>query len=146
MPLIKRLWQKWNILIVFCLVKLLIHLITNTNYNFHRDEYLYLALGNHLSWGYMEVPPVIAAIAKMAHLFGATLFITRLFPALIGCITVWLIGVMVRDMGGKKWAQVLACLAFILSPEFLRSNTLFQPVSFNQFCWFLSPFSILASS
>ncbi len=143
MAFIKKLWHKWNILIVLSLAKLLIHLLTNTNYNFHRDEYLYLTLGNHLSWGYMEVPPVIAVIAKMAHLIGSSLFITRLFPAIIGCITVWLIGMMVEDLGSKKLAQALACLAFILSPEFLRSNTLFQPVSFNQFFWFLSAFFIV---
>jgi 4-amino-4-deoxy-L-arabinose transferase-like glycosyltransferase len=67
----------------------------------------------------------------------------RLFPALIGSITVLLIGVMVKDLGGNKWAQILACLAFILSPAFMRSNTLFQPVSFDQFCWFLSAFFIV---
>lgn len=143
MVLNKRFWQNWNIIIVLSLIKLLIHLITNTNYNFHRDEYLYLALGNYLSWGFMEIPPFIAIIAKIVHIFGANLFITRLFPALIGSITVFLLGVMVRDLGGKKWAQALACIAFILSPGFLRSNTLFQPVSFNQFWWFLSAFFIV---
>ena len=143
MWLIKKFWQNLNIILVLCLIKLFIHLITNTNYSFHRDEYLYLALGKHLSWGYMEVLPVIAVLAKIIHIFGANIFITRLFPALVGCVTVFLLGVMVRDLGGKKWAQVFACLAFILSPAFLRSNTLFQPVSFNQFCWFLSAFFIV---
>ena len=30
------------------------------DYELHRDEYLYLEMGKHLSWGYFEVPPLIA--------------------------------------------------------------------------------------
>lgn len=40
-------------------------------------------------------------------------------------------------------AVIIASLAFILSPAFLRSNTLFQPVSFNQFFWLLSGYLIV---
>jgi hypothetical protein len=140
---IRTQWQNWYIVFIFAIIKLLIHLLTNTNYDFHRDEYLHLALGEHLAWGFMEVPPVIAILSKIALDLGGNLFIVRLFPALIGSITIILIGVMVRDLGGKHWAQILACLAFIISPVFLRSNTLFHPVSFNQFCWFLSAFFIV---
>lgn len=138
-----KFWQDWNVVIAFSLIKLFIHFLTNTNYDLHRDEYLYLVLGEHLNWGYMEVPPFIAILGKLAISLGGSLFITRLFPALIGCITLILIGVMVRDLDGKKWAQTFACLAFLISPAFLRSNTLFQPVSFNQFFWFLSAFFIV---
>ncbi len=135
---IKELWSTWNVVLILAFVKLLIHFIFNTNYGFHRDEFLYLALGEHLGWGYMEVPPLIAVFGKLALILGGDLFIVRLFPTLIGFITVLLIGLMVKEFGGKKWAQTIACLAFILSPAFLRTNTLFQPVSFNQLCWFLS--------
>ena len=49
---------------------------------------------------------------------------------------------MVKEAGGRKWAQFFACLAFLAAPAFLRSNTLFQPVSFNQFYWLLLAFLI----
>lgn len=140
---LKQLWLKWDVVILLATLKLALHLLTNTNYGFHRDEYLYLELGNHLGWGYMEVPPVIAALGKTALLLGGSLSVVRLFPTLVGVVTIILIGAMVRDLGGKKWAQAFACLAYILSPAFLRSNMLFQPVSFNQFCWFLSALLIV---
>lgn len=131
----------WPVLMGLSLVKLGIHFSTNTNYGLHRDEYLYLTQAEHLSWGYMEVPPMIAVIGKVARLlFGDTVFAARFFPALIGAASILLIGVMVRDMGGKKWAQLLAGSAFLFSPAYLGSNTLFQPVSFNQFCWLLAAF------
>ena len=127
----------------FAIFKLLIHLFTNSNYGLHRDEFLYLAEGQHLAWGYMEVPPMIAFLAKIVSLFGDSIFVVRFFPALVGCLIVALIGLLVKELGGKRWAITFACLAFILAPAYLRSNWLFQPVSFNQFFWFLSAFWVI---
>jgi 4-amino-4-deoxy-L-arabinose transferase-like glycosyltransferase len=125
---------------VIVLAKFIIHLGANNIYGLHRDEYLYFAEGQHLAWGYMEGPPMIGFLAWIAQLFGGSPFVIRLLPALIGAASIFLIGTLVKDLGGKKWAVFLACLAFIISPAFLRSNMLFQPVSFNQFFWLLSAF------
>ena len=122
------------------LVKLISHVAINatTAYSLHRDEYLYLQEGDHLSWGYMEVPPMIAFLGKVTRvLLGDSLVAIRFFPALVGAISIILIGIMVRDMGGKRNAQILGASAFLFSPVFLGSNNLFQPVSFNQFCWLI---------
>ena len=132
-----------HVIIIMALIKLGIHLLVNNNYGLHRDEYLYIAEGNHLGWGYMEGPPMIGLFAWVAQLFGASPFVIRLIPTLIGVASVVLIGQMVRDLGGKKFAVFLACLAFIISPSFLRSNMLFQPVSFNQFFWLLTSFWLM---
>jgi len=126
------------------LLKLLVHLLTNTNYGLHRDEFLYWDEGNHLSWGFMEIPPLTPALAWLASgLFGDSVFAIRLLPALAGVLTLLLIGWMIRDLGGKTWAILFGCFGFLLSLAFLRSNTLFQPVSFNQFFWFLTAFWLI---
>ncbi len=131
----------WPLIITLVVIKLTIHFTTNTNYGLHRDAYLYLAESEHLAWGYMEVPPMIAVIGKTARLLlGDSVFAVRFFPALIGAITIVLLIVMVQELGGKFWAQVIAGMTFLMSPAFLGSNTLFQPVSFNQFFWFLAAF------
>lgn len=124
-------------------LKLIIHLLTNTNYHFHRDEYLYLVEGQHLSWGYMEIPPFTAFLASIANALGGSVFIVRLFPALAGVATVMLIGKLIQELGGKNGAIILGCGGFILSRTFLHSNTLFQPVSFDQFFWFLTAFFLI---
>lgn len=121
-------------------LKLLLHLGTNTNYGFHRDEYLYLVEGQHLAWGFMEIPPFTAFIAWLANAMGSSVFVVRLFPALVGALTVYLLCRLVKSFGGKQWAIIIVGLAFILSPAMLRGNTLFQPVSFNQFFWFLTAY------
>jgi len=136
----------WKILLFLASIKMGIHLFTNTitRYGLHRDEYLYISESDHLAWGYMEVPPMISIIGKIAKvLFGNTEFAVRFFPALIGAISIVLIGVMVRDLGGKKYAQLIGGFGFLISPAFLGSNNLFQPVSFNQFMWLLSVFMMV---
>ena len=139
----KPLISLHQLIIGLAILKLLIHLLTNTNYGFHRDEFLYLDQGNHLAWGFMEVPPMIAVLAKITQIFGESLFVVRLLPALIGAFSVYLLGVLVKQLGGRAWAIVFTALAFIIAPAFLRSNSLFQPVSFNQFFWLLSAYWII---
>lgn len=64
-----------GLVIGFAAVKLLAHFLTVavTPYGVHRDEFLYLAMGEHLRlWG-MDFPPAIALLAKAARgLFGDT--------------------------------------------------------------------------
>jgi hypothetical protein len=62
---------------------------------------------------------------------------------LIGGFSLIIIGLAVKELGGKKIALSLASLAYLSSVPFLESNTLFQPVSFNQFYWLLSGYLIL---
>lgn len=76
----------------FGLLKLLIHFFTNTNYGLHRDEYLYLDQGNHLGWGFMEIPPLLPVISKIVGWLGSSVFVIRLFPVLIGVTTIILAG------------------------------------------------------
>lgn len=130
----------WKTLLLLASIKMSIHLFTNTitAYGLHRDEYLYISESDHLAWGYMEVPPMLSIIGKIAKLlFGHTEFAVRFFPAFIGAISIILIGILIRDLGGKKYAQLLGGFGFLISPVFLGSNNLFQPVSFNQFMWLL---------
>ena len=142
--MIKKISNQWLLIISLALIKLIIHFLTNTNYELHRDAFLYLALGDHLDWSFMSVPPAIAVLGNIPRfLFGDSVFSIRLFPALIGAVNIVIIGMIIRNLVGKTWAILLGCSAYILSPAFLRSNTLFQPVSFNQFFWLLTTFFIV---
>ena len=135
--------RTWWLVGLFGIAKLLLHFLTNTNYELQRDAFMYIDLGNHLAWGFHSVPPSIAVFANIARfLLGDNTFAIRFFPAIIGVLSIILIGILVKEAGGKKWAQFFACLAFLAAPAFLRSNTLFQPVSFNQFYWLLLAFLI----
>ena len=44
-------------------LRLLLHLLTANRYGYFRDELYYLACAEHLDWGYVDQPPLIAGIA-----------------------------------------------------------------------------------
>ncbi len=138
----KKSWLRtWWIVAAFMALKLIVHFSTSTIYELHRDAFMYIDLGNHLAWGYNSVPPSIAVFANLSRfLMGDNTFAIRFFPAITGVLSLLLIGIMVREAGGGNRAQFFALLTFLLAPVFLRCNSLFQPVSFDQFYWLLLAF------
>ena len=81
----KYLLSDIALLLYLASTKLLIPFITNRDFAFHRDEFLYMALGEHLAWGYLTVPPSIAVFANISRwLFGDGLMAIRFFPGLTG--------------------------------------------------------------
>ena len=134
----------WFLIAGLALIKLIIHFVTNTNYGLQRDAYLYIAEAHHLSFGYLSIPPMTPVLIRiMEFLFGNSVFAVRILPALIGALSVIVIAKIVLELGGKHWAILLACASFLVSPAFLRSNSLLQPVSLNQFFWLLSLYFVL---
>ncbi len=140
----KNLQSATAILFYLVLAKLLIHFLTMSEYGFHRDEFLYLAMGERLDWGYLEVPPSIAYMAQLSRLFfGESLFAVRMQPVLSGALMVLFTGLLAREFGGKRFAQFLAALAVLISPAYLRSNMLFTPVVFDQLYWLLGAYLVV---
>lgn len=128
----------WQIAGLFILVKLCLHLLTNTHYELHRDEMLYFNQGDHPGWGNASVPPFIGWIAYIIKaIFGYSVFGIRLLPALLGGASIIIIAKFVADLRGGMIALVLACSAFVLSPGFLIFGTLFTVNAFDQFFWLL---------
>ncbi|MBD3276140.1 MAG: phospholipid carrier-dependent glycosyltransferase [Candidatus Marinimicrobia bacterium] len=126
------------LLFLLLVIKLLMSLLIHPDFGFHRDEFLYKAMGDHLAWGFLEVPPFMAVVAKITHaLFGDGLYATRFFPALSGALTLLLTVLITREMGGGKFAEALAALAYLFSMVYLRINSLFQPVTFDLFFFVL---------
>jgi hypothetical protein len=131
---------------ILALAKLILHFLTNGEYGYQIDELYYMACGEHLDWGYTELPPLIAVIANLSRsLFGDSLFAIRLFPAMAGALLVVLTGLMVRQLGGGKFAQCLAGLAIIVSPYYLFIHTILTMNAFEPLIWTLCAFVILLS-
>lgn len=107
------------------------HLLTAGRYGIFRDELYYLACGEHLDWGYVDQPPMIALVAWVArHIFGDWLIGLRFIPALAGAATVWLAGKLVCELGGGAFAQILGAVAVICVPIYL---ILFHWLTMNAF-------------
>ncbi|MDF2431492.1 MAG: hypothetical protein JWP44_1123 [Mucilaginibacter sp.] len=127
-----------SLIFLFVSVKILLNIIAMGRFGFQRDELLYITLGDHLDWGFKEVPPFIALLAKLSGVFfGKSLFSTRIFSTIFSALIVWFTGKIVVEFGGKKLAISLACAAVIFSPAFAASGYLFEPVVFDQLWWVL---------
>lgn len=126
------------ILIPLAVIKLLVQFLGNQNYGFHRDELLHLSVSEHLDWGYMEFPPLIAVFGKLAYLlFDYSLFGVRLFPTLAGVAILVLCCAIAKELGGKSKSVLLAGICILAFLPFYRNHTLFQPVAFDQLSWTL---------
>jgi hypothetical protein len=126
-------------ILIFVFVKIVLNLFAISHFGFHRDEFLHLVLADHLDWGYKEVPPIIAILAKISiTLFGDSVFAARIFPTIFSGLIIWFTGLITVEFGGRKFAITLACMALIFSPAFAASGYLFQPVVFDQFWWVLT--------
>lgn len=131
-------------ILIFAGIKIVLNLFAIAHFGFHRDELLHLVLADHLDWGYKEVPPLIAVLAYITiHFLGTSLFAARILTTLCGGLIVWLTGQIAVELGGRRFAIALACLALIFAPAFAASEYLFQPVVFDQFWWVLTVWLLL---
>lgn len=120
-------------------VNLIIHLLTNGQYGFFRDELYFIDCAKHLDFGYADMPPLTPFFAKIIiALLGETLRGIRFFPALLSSAIVFLTGLMSREMGGRLFAQILASITIIVAPVYLVAGTQFQTIPVDQFFWVLT--------
>jgi hypothetical protein len=136
--------KKSNRLLYFlALLKIIIpYLLQNPVYEPHRDEFLYLAEGRHLAWGFMEVPPMLSVFAWLIHILGDGMFWVKLVPSLFGAATFIVAGKIVQSLGGKNFALILLFLPFIFG-AYLRLFFLFQPNPPEVFFWTMIAYSFI---
>ena len=129
---------------VVILVKLALMLSCITQYGYFRDELYYLACSEHLSWGYVDQPPLVVAIVwAVRHTLGSSLFAIRLLPALAGCGSILLAALIAREMGGRRVAQVIAALGVLSAGVFLIMDHLITMNAFDPLFWMACAFIVL---
>jgi hypothetical protein len=123
-------------LIILAAILVTVHTLTNGQYGFHRDELATIDDARHLAWGFVAYPPLTPFIARVAlTLFGPSLAGLRFFAALGQGLAVILAGLMARELGGKRPAQLVAAIAVAITPLSIGAGQLFQYVSFDYLWW-----------
>jgi hypothetical protein len=121
------------------LIKLTLHLATNGLYDFHRDSLYYLDSARHSAWGYVDYPPITPMVARFSlWLFGPSVWGLRLWPSLAGTLMVVVAALIARELGGGRFARILAAVGALTSPVLLGANWLFQTVTFDQLIWLVA--------
>ncbi len=120
----------------FAIATFVLHIATAGGYGYQRDEMYFISCARHLAWGYVDQPPLIAVVTKLAlTLFGDSLYALRLLPALAAAATVVLTGRMVCRFGGGLEAQSLAMISIALAPFFLAVGNLLTMNAFEPLLW-----------
>ncbi|MBC8278009.1 MAG: glycosyltransferase family 39 protein [FCB group bacterium] len=118
---------------------LILHLIFIGQYDYFRDEFYYIACGQHLAWGYVDHPPLIGVISGIAvTIFGKSLFGIRILSILAGATVVYLSGLICRELGGKRFAMSLTSIAVAIAPINLFLHHVLSMNSFDHFFWTLA--------
>jgi Dolichyl-phosphate-mannose-protein mannosyltransferase len=125
-----------------CIKFILPFILQSDAYQPQRDEFLYLAEGHHMAWGFMEIPPLLSVFAWFTNLFGDSMFWLKFWPSLFGALTYILVGKMILSFGGKSLALLLGFLAFIFG-AYLRIHFLFQPNFLEIFFWTLISYTLI---
>src|SRR5215467_754552 len=131
-------------LILSALSLVALHSATNNQYGFHRDELATIDDARFLDWGYVVYPPVTPFIARVAlTLFGPSMIGLRFFGALAAGIAMVLTGLMAREIGGERPAQLVAAWAAAIAGPAVFLGSVFQYVSFDYLWWVLAAWIII---
>jgi 4-amino-4-deoxy-L-arabinose transferase-like glycosyltransferase len=124
--------------VVICITaaKFLVHLYAGRHYGYFIDELYYLDCSKHLAWGYVDQPPLIAAITWVVRrLLGESLPAIRLLPAIAGAAEVALTALIARELGGRGFAQGLAAIAVLTAPGILLMDNLLTMNAWEPLFW-----------
>ncbi len=107
------------------LAKFLFHVYFNNRYGYFRDEFDYIACGNHLAWGYVDQPPLIPFLIHVCRaVLGDSLRSIRFIPALASSLLVVQTALIAREFGGRRFALLLSAITVVIAPQYLSNGGL----------------------
>jgi Dolichyl-phosphate-mannose-protein mannosyltransferase len=138
-----------GIILLMAGLALAMHLVANGlgGYGYFRDELYYIACSKRLAAGYVDQTPLsIFMLAGVRSILGESIFAIRFVPAVLSGVSVALLGLLVRRMGGGRAAIVLASLAFVSAPYLMGSHAYFSMNSFDVMFWLVAVHALLGAS
>ncbi len=113
------------IILAIALAKLLFHVYFNNRYGYFRDEFDYIACGDHLAWGYVDQPSLIPFLIHISRaVLGDSLRAIRFIPALASSLLVIQTAVLAREFAGRRFALLLSALTIVIAPQYLSNGSL----------------------
>ena len=124
------------IVVGIAFAKLVLHCVFNNRYGYFRDEFDYLACGDHLAWGYVDQPPLLPFIVRVSRVvLGDSLRSIRFIPALATSAVVVLAALIAREFGGRRFALGLGAVAVLIAPVDLSGGSLLTTNCLEPLLW-----------
>jgi Dolichyl-phosphate-mannose-protein mannosyltransferase len=113
------------IVLFIAFANLVLHLYFGNRYGYFRDEFDYMACGDHPAWGYVDHPPLVPFLIKICRMiFGDSLRSIRLFPALASSTNIILTAMIARELGGRRFALLLSAVVVAVAPIYLLNASI----------------------
>ncbi|MDH4176027.1 MAG: glycosyltransferase family 39 protein [Thermoleophilia bacterium] len=119
-------------------------LAVSARYGFHRDELYFIVAGRNPDWGYVDQPPFVPLLARLAELIAGTgsPVPLRVLPALAVGAVALLAASMALRFGGGRWAAVYAAfgvgwVGVLLGEGHLLSTAVFDFALWTLALWML---------
>ena len=126
---------------------LLLHFLTAPRYGYFRDEFYILACGRHLDWGYVDHAPLVGLIARITSItLGTSLYALRFVTGISAALKAILTALLARELGGNRFAIVLAAGSTLLIPSFLAIDNQFSLNTWEPLFWMSTLLAILISN
>ena len=105
-------------------------------YGYHRDELYFVAAGRHLDWAYADQGPFTPLIARaVSKIAPDSLTVLRIPSALAAGATVLLTGLLARELGGGRRAQVIAAACTAVAGLVLFTGHILSTSTFDLLAW-----------
>jgi 4-amino-4-deoxy-L-arabinose transferase-like glycosyltransferase len=111
-------------------------LALSPRYGIYRDELYFLDCARHLSLSYVDQPIFTPLMARLSlSLFGLSVIGLRLWSALAAFGTVVTGGLLAREFGGGRTAQLVAALGVATAPVLLGADHVLDTTGFDLLAW-----------
>jgi uncharacterized membrane protein len=130
-------WKRHHsgVALISAAVVFLVHAIGNPHYGFFRDELYFIICGRHPQWGYVDQPPVVPLLAAATQIFGHSLFLLRIVPALFAAAGVYVTCMLAAEFGGGSFAQALAAITYLFASVLMAFGTKVGPDEVGLWTW-----------
>jgi hypothetical protein len=106
----------------------------SSGYGYHRDELYFLEAARHLAPGYVDQGPLTPLLALLG---GSSLVALRVAPAVLAGLVVLVTGLIARDLGAARGAQLFAAGCMAVSAILLQTGHLLSTTTVDLLVWAL---------
>jgi hypothetical protein len=125
-----------GLLVALAGVSFVAHMLVAGNYGYFRDELYYIADGWHLQAGYVDQPLLMGWLAALVRVtVGDSLVAIHVIPAVACALIIVVTGLLARELGGGRVAQLVAGVAALFTVDFMATGSLFSMDVLDQLWW-----------
>ena len=105
-------------------------------YGFHGDELYFLDVMQQLQGGYVDQPILVPLLARRVAVAARSLSSRSAFwAALAAAATAVIGGLLARELGGRRNAQIVAALATVTMPAIIGTGDILEPTTLDILFW-----------